>query len=154
MARNPAQRYARGRDMAADLRRFLAPTPGDVARGVGAKPATRSWLLPGIAAALALTIGAALFAMRGVRATDDPAAHAPPKSAAVGYLEFASEPSGAEIFVDGNVIGRTPYTSEVSAGKHEIEFRKQGYYPASQSTSVEPNQRVVIELPMLARKEG
>jgi serine/threonine protein kinase len=154
MARNPAQRYASGRDMAADLRRFLAPTQGDVARGVRSKPATRSRLFLGSAVALALAIGAALFALRGVGETRNPAAHAPPRNAAVGYLEFASEPSGAEIFVDGNVIGRTPYTSEVSAGNHEIEFRKQGYYPASQSTSVEPNQHVVIELPMLARKEG
>jgi PEGA domain len=58
---------------------------------------------------------------------------------------------GAEIFVDGNVVGRTPYTSEVAAGTHEIEFRKEGYYPATQSTTVEPNKHVMIELPMLAR---
>jgi hypothetical protein len=42
--------------------------------------------------------------------------------------------------------------SRGGGGKHEIEFRKQGYYPASQSTSVGPNQRVVVELPVLARR--
>ena len=52
---------------------------------------------------------------------------------------------------DGNVVGRTPYTSEVTVGKQEIEFRKEGYYPATQSTTVEPNKHVMIELPMLAR---
>ena len=48
------------------------------------------------------------------------------RSAGVAYLEFVSEPVSAEIFLDGNVVGRTPYTSEVTAGKHEIEFRKVG----------------------------
>jgi serine/threonine-protein kinase len=154
MARDPAQRYARGRDMAADLRRFLASAQGDVGPAALAEPERRPWLVPAIGLALALAVGAALFAGRRTSGTSDPGARPPAKATAIGYLEFVSEPSGAEIFVDGNVIGRTPYTTEVAAGKHEIEFRKQGYYPASQSTNVEPNQRVVVELPMLARKEG
>jgi eukaryotic-like serine/threonine-protein kinase len=154
MARDPAERYARGRDMAADLRRFLAAAQGDVGPASVAEPGKRPWFVPAVGVALALAVGAALFTIRGISDTGRPAPHPSSKTTAIGYLVFASEPSGAEIFVDGNVIGRTPYTSEVAAGKHEIEFRKQGYYPASQSTNVEPNQRVVVELPMLARKEG
>ncbi len=144
MARNPAERYARGQDMAADLRRFLASVQGDVGPA-RAEPRKRPWLVPAVGTGLALSIAALLFTVRS-----NPSS----KATAIGYLEFVSEPSGAEIFVDGDVIGRTPYTSEVAAGKHEIEFRKQGYYPANQSTNVGPNQRVVVELPMLARKEG
>ncbi|MET0152705.1 MAG: serine/threonine-protein kinase [Candidatus Binatia bacterium] len=154
MARNPADRYARGRDMAADLRRFLASAQGDLGPAAFAKPRRRPWLVPAVSTALVLAVGAAFVAVRGIGGTGDPGARPPAKATAIGYLEFVSEPPDAEIFVDGNVIGRTPYTSEVTAGKHEIEFRKPGYYPASQSTNVGPNQRVVIELPMLARKEG
>jgi serine/threonine-protein kinase len=154
MALDPAERYARGADMAAALRRYLGSAQGDVGPGAGAKPQKRRWVAPVMAGALALAVGAALFTVRGIHGTSGSAANPPSETTAVGYLEFVSKPPGAEIFVDGNVIGSTPYTSEVAAGKHEIEFRKQGYYPATQSTSVGPNQRVVVELPMLARKEG
>ena len=148
--RKPEERYARGKEMAADLRRFL-----DRARQAPAEPAAlpktpprrqAQWI--GAAALLfvaSLALGAALF----LRTKSEPRA-----AAAVGYLEFVSDPAGAEIFLDGNIVGRTPYTAEVTAGKHEVEFRKQGYYPATQSPTVEPNRRIVIELPMLARKEG
>jgi serine/threonine protein kinase len=146
MSRDPESRYARGKDFAAELRRFR-----DAGRGEGTLLQTTALSLPpskrspwiGVAVALLALVlvgGAFAWRTRGGGA-----------SAGVGYLEFVSDPVGAEIFVDGNVVGRTPYTSEVSAGKHEIEFRKQGFYPATQSTKVEANQRITIELPMLSR---
>jgi serine/threonine protein kinase len=145
IARKPEERYARGKEMASELRRFL-----DTVRGVSAaasltaqKERKSSWLVAVAAAIVALVaLGSALL-LRGKGGSS-------PRPG-VGYLEFVSEPKGAEIFLDGNVVGRTPYTSEVTAGNHEIEFRKEGYYPATQSTTVEPNKRITIELPMLSR---
>ena len=145
MGRTPEERYARGKELAGDLRGFLGAT--SAAAPGGNRP--RSWRAMGAGALLALVAAIVLIVAGGAFKLSPVA-----KPAAVGYLEFVSEPSGAEIFLDGAVVGRTPYTAEVSAGQHEVEFRKDGYYPAAQSPSVEPNKRVVIELPMLARKEG
>ena len=144
MARNAEERYPRGKDMASDLRRFRDAGRGEATVGLAPPPRKRSaWL--GIAAGLlAILLVGGAFALRARGGLSSPA---------VGYLEFVSEPAGAEIFLDGIIVGRTPYTSEVTAGKHEIEFRKLGFYPATQSTNVEANKRVMIELPMLARKE-
>jgi eukaryotic-like serine/threonine-protein kinase len=143
MARKPEERYARGKDMANELRRFLGAVRGEPIAALPTKKSKSSWLVAAVAAIVALVaLGAALL-VRGKGGSSP--------SPGIGYLEFVSEPVGAEIFLDGNVVGRTPYTSEVMAGKHEIEFRKEGYYPATQSTTVEPNKRVMIELPMLAR---
>jgi eukaryotic-like serine/threonine-protein kinase len=143
MARNLEERYARGKEMASDLRRAIAAVRGEPFAASPMRKKKSSWLVAGAAALVAL------FALAGVLLVRGKAASV--QSAGVAYLEFVSEPVGAEIFVDGNVVGRTPYTSEVTAGKHEIEFRKEGYYPATQSTTVEPNKHVMIELPMLAR---
>jgi len=137
---------ARGKDFGAELRRFR-----DAGRGEGTfvqttaisppAPKRSPWAsIAAVVLALAVVGGAFAWRIRGGSL-----------GAGVGYLEFVSEPVGAEIFLDGNVVGRTPYTSEVSAGKHEIEFRKQGFYPATQSTNVEANQRITIELPLLSR---
>jgi serine/threonine protein kinase len=146
IARKPEDRYARGKEMAADLRRYLASVRGGTIEVRPTPEKKRSALVAvAIGVGALLAVGATVF-VRG-RAGD-----AKP-STEVGYLELHSEPAGAEIFVDGTVVGRTPFTTEVAAGKHEVEFRKDGYYPASQSPTVEPNQRVAIELPMLARKE-
>ncbi len=143
MARKLEDRYARGKDMAGDLRRVLAAVRGEPLAALPARKKKSSLLVAGAAALVAL------FALAGVLLARGKAGSA--RGAGVAYLEFVSEPVGAEVFVDGNVVGRTPYTSEVTAGTHEIEFRKEGYYPATQSTTVEPNKHVMIELPMLAR---
>ncbi len=144
IARKPEDRYARGKDMARDLHRFLESARGGAV--AGAAPARKTGWVIGAAGATA-----ALLVLAGALVLREPGQA--PATTEVGYLEFASEPAGAEIFVDGAVVGRTPHTAEVSAGKHEVEYRKDGYYPATQSPTVEPNQRVVVELPMLARKE-
>jgi eukaryotic-like serine/threonine-protein kinase len=147
MARKPEERYARGKEMASELRRFLSADAVAAAPGAPAARPKTTWIAVAAVGTLVamLTLGSALFLGSKKEAQ---------VATQVGYLELVSDPAGAEVFLDGNVVGRTPYTAEVSAGKHEVEFRKQGYYPATQSSIVEPNKRVVVELPMLARKEG
>ena len=44
-----------------------------------------------------------------------------------GSLEISSNPSGADIYVDGKHCGKTPnYISEILIGKHELKLTKQG----------------------------
>jgi len=44
-------------------------------------------------------------------------------------LEITSNPSGAEISVDGNFVGDTPSELAVAAGVHTITISKHGYKP-------------------------
>jgi hypothetical protein len=42
-------------------------------------------------------------------------------------LDIWSNPGGADIFVDGSYVGKTPYTMSVSAGEHTISLRKKDF---------------------------
>jgi hypothetical protein len=44
-----------------------------------------------------------------------------------GSLEVVSRPAGAEVIVDGNSVGRTPLSIEVSAGAHTIRLALPGF---------------------------
>lgn len=44
-------------------------------------------------------------------------------------LQFASEPAGAEIDIDGNYAGNTPSLIKVKPGTHSIKLTKSGYMP-------------------------
>jgi hypothetical protein len=57
----------------------------------------------------------------GKLASIDPSA-APPAKVAVH-----SDPSGAEIYLDGQLIGSTPSTVELPAGNHQLSVRLSGY---------------------------
>lgn len=52
-----------------------------------------------------------------------PESVAPPAaspSAGVGKLQITSDPSGAEIYIDGNFVGQTPSTIPTTSGRHKI----------------------------------
>jgi PEGA domain len=56
-------------------------------------------------------------------------ASASPKPAPPPDPEFAiwSNPGGADIFVDGNYVGKTPYNLSVGQGEHTITLRKKDF---------------------------
>jgi len=47
----------------------------------------------------------------------------PPKS----ELEIWSYPAGADIFLDGAYVGKTPYTETVPPGEHTVDLRKKNF---------------------------
>jgi len=51
-------------------------------------------------------------------------------------LEITSNPSGAEISVDGNFVGDTPSEMAVAAGVHTITISKHGYKPWERKLTV------------------
>jgi len=53
-------------------------------------------------------------------------------------IDFASEPSGADIYIDGSFLGNTPSTLRVAAGRHRVELRLSGYRTWTQSMPVDP----------------
>ena len=47
-----------------------------------------------------------------------------------GYITIESVPSGADVYVDKNKVGTTPYLAErISVGEHRVELNKIGYLP-------------------------
>lgn len=74
-----------------------------------------------------------------------PEAPAPPSSLAAtdvalapSSVEFGSTPDGAEIVIDGNLVGNTPSTLRLTPGHHAIEIRMAGYRTWSRIMVVDP----------------
>ena len=51
---------------------------------------------------------------------------APAQPVAVGTLRITSDPTGAEIYLDGRFVGQTPSTIPTPTGTHKIELRSSG----------------------------
>lgn len=68
---------------------------------------------------------------------------------AVGGLRLLSNPSGAEILIDGQPIGKTPMVSEdISVGEHIVTMRLEGYYDAEEAVSIEGGKVGVVNATM------
>jgi hypothetical protein len=55
---------------------------------------------------------------------------------AVASVQFSSEPSGAEITIDGDYAGSTPSTIKMKPGTHSIKMTKKGYQPWVRSMEI------------------
>jgi hypothetical protein len=53
-------------------------------------------------------------------------------------VNFNSNPPGADILIDGNLVGNTPSTLHVDAGRHVIQLRIGGYSSWTRTMVVEP----------------
>lgn len=61
-------------------------------------------------------------------ATTQPPASAPPAPAAqLATLELWSSPAGADVYVDGAFVSRTPSSVTLPAGEHTVTMRKQNF---------------------------
>lgn len=57
------------------------------------------------------------------------AAPAPSGPDAVASVQLSSDPTGAEITIDGNYVGSTPSTVNLKPGAHSIKMTMSGYAP-------------------------
>jgi len=131
-----------------------SPLPGQVSRVVGAdKGKEYAVYVNGsfsIAASDAIAVTPAVAPAAPAAATPGapvaaPAPSAPPTPLAASDLtvapssvEFGSTPDGAEIVIDGNVVGNTPSTLRLTPGHHAIEIRMAGYRTWSRIMVVDP----------------
>jgi hypothetical protein len=65
-----------------------------------------------------------------------------------------SRPPGATVIVDGREMGTTPTTLELSAGKHRIELRKQGYAAAARSIDLAEGMHTSSEMNLVPAADG
>lgn len=70
---------------------------------------------------------------------DQPAPTLAPQagSDAVTLVQISSEPSGAEITVDGDYTGSTPSQIKLQSGPHSVRITKKGFEPWERSIKVE-----------------
>jgi hypothetical protein len=67
--------------------------------------------------------------------------------AATGALRILSTPEGAEVRIDGELVGRTPLSRDaVSAGEHVVEFRLKGYFDHKERMKVEGGREKIFSI--------
>jgi hypothetical protein len=72
-----------------------------------------------------------------------PATPSPPPTPPETTLELWSSPAGAEIYLDGKLIGKTPFTAIVSPGEHAIVMQKQDFSTWQRRIQAAPGPRRV-----------
>lgn len=65
-----------------------------------------------------------------------PPAVAPNGPEAMASVQFSSDPSGAEIAIDGNYAGNTPSLIKMKPGMHSIKLTKTGFQPWVRSIEI------------------
>jgi formylglycine-generating enzyme required for sulfatase activity len=61
-----------------------------------------------------------------------------------GSLEITSEPSGAQVRLNGADVGVTPLQVEPLAGRYTVDVRKSGWKPGSRTLTVKANERLAL----------
>jgi hypothetical protein len=67
---------------------------------------------------------------------------------ATGSLRILSTPEGAEVRIDGELIGHTPVAHDVAAGDHVVEFRLKGYFDHKETMKAEGGREKVYSVDM------
>ena len=63
-----------------------------------------------------------------------------------GGISVSSEPSGAQVWVDGTPAGSTPLTlTNVTEGDHAVEIRKEGFEPVRENVTVTGGENATVE---------
>jgi hypothetical protein len=96
--------------------------PADIAATSRSMEVLRAWLLRwGWRVAVAVAV-VAVLATAGLKVRERwAAAAATPK---IGTVVLESVPPDSDLFIDGTAVGKTPLTTELTAGRHVVEFRR------------------------------
>jgi hypothetical protein len=66
-----------------------------------------------------------------------------------GTIVVRSQPEGAEVVLDGRLLGLTPLRRTVWAGNHTLQLRKDGLLPASRDVSLTAGQLQTVDQTLL-----
>ena len=70
---------------------------------------------------------------------------------AVGSIRFLSNVDGADIFVDGERVGKTPFVAEgIAVGDHLVSFRAEGYRDQEQSVKIDGGKLAIVNASLRA----
>jgi pSer/pThr/pTyr-binding forkhead associated (FHA) protein/tetratricopeptide (TPR) repeat protein len=68
--------------------------------------------------------------------------------------EVRSVPDKADVFIDGQMVGQTPYRGVVPLGEHVMTLRKDGYFEHTQNLKMDINMPYFIEIPLKTTAAG
>ena len=71
-------------------------------------------------------------------------------------VSISSEPTDAEVRVDGAVLGRTPWSDRLEVGPHRLELNLEGHQPLSRELEVRPGEPLQLHFmltPLPAKEE-
>lgn len=123
LSKDPDQRFQTGLEMAQRLKACLQRRQSDTRRGERrGRPKKRKHIVPMVLAAMILIVAAAGLAyfMSGN--------NSPPENILLSVLKVESDPTGANVFLNGSLKGRTPLTVDLPLGKYEIRLSRQNYH--------------------------
>jgi formylglycine-generating enzyme required for sulfatase activity len=72
----------------------------------------------------------------------------------LGELEIIARPAGAELFVNGELLGSANQTLRLQAVPQEIEVRKQGFITHSETVTPKPGVSQALEITLLTEQEA
>ena len=121
LSKDPDQRFQTGLEMAQRLKACLQRRQSDTMRGER-RPEKRKHIVPMVLVAMILIVAAAGLAyfMSGN--------NSPPENILLSVLKVESDPTGANVFLNGSLKGRTPLTVDLPLGKYEIRLSRQNYH--------------------------
>jgi hypothetical protein len=68
-----------------------------------------------------------------------------PTTGQAGSIEIQSNPRGAQVLLDGTVVGRAPMSiADVSEGTHEVRLELDGFKPWATSVRVKDGSRARV----------
>jgi len=67
------------------------------------------------------------------------------KFALPGIVRIVSDPSNAEVLINSQKVGNTPYQTELTSGTHQLEIRKPLYYSDISSFMLEEGKTVTLQ---------
>ena len=69
-------------------------------------------------------------------------------------VEVRSIPDKADVFIDGQLVGQTPFKGDFPLGEHQLALRKDGFFEHSQSLKMDINTPFQIEVPLKTTVAG
>ena len=61
-----------------------------------------------------------------------------------GLLEISTEPTRADVFIDGKKMGTSTFLGKILVGEHSVELQKEGYQPMKLSVNIGKDECVVL----------
>ncbi len=123
LSKDPDQRFQTGLEMAQQLKACLQRRESDTIGGERrGRPKKRKRIFPMVLAAMLLVVAAAGLAY--FWSVND----SPPETKLLSVLKVDSDPTGANVFLNDALKGRTPIKIDLALGKYEIRLSHQNYH--------------------------
>jgi hypothetical protein len=74
------------------------------------------------------------------------------KKEEVMLLKVESEPSGADVYIDGAYYGKTPLFTKVISVEHKIKIKKEGYKTEERVVPVPPDKKALLRVKLKEKK--